>query len=101
MVNRVVGGVHNGHIVAVDDSSLVNIDVELLKKMAQLATLYHDIGNATILCFGTQTENHRLPLGGPGYQCITEEHTVARRGTSRVKAGSPVDVGVGHHGRAR
>jgi hypothetical protein len=77
MVNRVVGEVHSRHIVAIDDSSLLNIDVELLKKMAQPSTLDRGIGDTTVLFFGAQTGNHCLPLGGPGYRCITEEHTVA------------------------
>jgi hypothetical protein len=34
MVNRVMGELHSGHIVTVDDNGLVNIDMELLKKMA-------------------------------------------------------------------
>jgi hypothetical protein len=101
MVNRVVGEVHSRHIVALDDSSLVNIHVELLKKMAQPVRLGRGIGNATVVCFDARTGNHCLPLGGPGYQCVTEEHIVARHGTSRVRAASPVSVGGGHHGCAQ
>jgi hypothetical protein len=67
MMNRVVGEVHNKHIVTVDDSSLQNIDIELLKKIAQLVTLGRGIGDATVLCFSARMGNHHLPLGGPGY----------------------------------
>jgi hypothetical protein len=67
MMNRVVGEVHSRHIVAVDGNSLLNIDVELLKKIAQLATLGCGIDDTMVLCFSARTGNHRLPLGGPGY----------------------------------
>jgi hypothetical protein len=77
MMNRMVGEIHSRHIVTVDDSSLLNINIELLKKMAQPATLDHGIGNATVLCFDARTGNHSLPLTGPGHQCITEEYTIA------------------------
>jgi hypothetical protein len=67
MINRVVGEVHSRHIVAVDGNSLLNIDVELLKKIAQLATLGCGIDDTMVLCFSARTGNHRLPLGGLGY----------------------------------
>jgi hypothetical protein len=66
MMNQVIGEVHNRHVVAVDDSSLVNVDVELLKKVLQPMTLDRGIGDAMVFCFGARMVNHYLPHEGPG-----------------------------------
>jgi hypothetical protein len=77
MMNRVTREIHSEHIVTVDDSSLLDVDEELLEKMFQPATLDCGVSDATILYFGARAGNHCLLLGGLGYECITEEHTLA------------------------
>jgi hypothetical protein len=94
MLNGVDGEVHDADVVAVDESVARWRSLELMQELAQPGGLSHSIGDSTVLGFGVGVGDDSLPLGRPGDQVIPEEHDIARRGATSVRAASLVDVGV-------
>jgi hypothetical protein len=94
MLNGVDGEVHDADVVAVDESVARWRSLELMQELAQPGGLSHSIGDSTVLGFGAGVGDDSLPLGRPGDQVIPEEHDIARRGATSVRAASLVDVGV-------
>jgi hypothetical protein len=95
MLNGVGGEVHGADVVTVDESVAQCQSLELMQELAQPGGLSHTIGYGTVLSFGAGAGDDNLLLGRPGDQVVPEEHNIARRGATSVRAGSPVDVGVG------
>ena len=91
MLNGVGGG---ADVVAVDESAARWRSLELMQELAQPGGLSHTIGDGTVLGFGAGAGDDSLPLGRPGDQVVPEEHGIARRGATSVRAGSLVGVGV-------
>jgi hypothetical protein len=65
-----------------------------MQELAQPGGLSHTIDDDTILCFGAGAGDDSLLLGRPEDQVVSEEHDIARRGATSVRAASPVGVGV-------
>jgi hypothetical protein len=94
MLNGVGGEVHDADVVTVDKSVARWRSLELMQELAQPGGLSHTIGDDMVLDFGTGAGDDNLPLGGPGDQVVPEEHDIARRGATNVRAANPVGVGV-------
>jgi hypothetical protein len=94
MLNGVDGEVHDADVVTVDESVARWRSLELMQELVQPGGLSHSIGDSTVLGFGAGAGDDSLPLGRPGDQVIPEEHGIARRGATSVRAASLVDVGV-------
>jgi hypothetical protein len=94
MLNGVGGEVHGTDVVAVDESAARRRSLELMQELAQPGGLSHTIGDDTVLGFGARAGDDSLPLGRLGDQVVPEEHGIARRGATSVRAASPVGVGV-------
>jgi hypothetical protein len=94
MLNRVGGEVYSADVVAVDESAERWRSLELMQELAQPGGLSHTIGDGTVLGFGAGAGDDSLPLGRPGDQVVPEEHDIARRRATSVRAASPVGVGV-------
>jgi hypothetical protein len=65
-----------------------------MQELAQPSGLSHTIGDDTVLGFGAGAADNSLPLGRLGDQVVPEEHGIARRGATSVRAASPVGIGV-------
>jgi hypothetical protein len=100
MLNGVGGEVHNADVIAIDESVARWRSLELMQELAQQGGLSHTISDGMVLGFGAGAGDDNLPLGRPGDQVIPEEHGIARRGATSVRAASPVDVGVNNQVRA-
>jgi hypothetical protein len=94
MLNGVGGEVHDVDVVTVDESAARWRSLELMQKLAQPGGLSHTIGDGTVLSFSAGAGDDNLPLGRPGDQFVPEEHDIARRGATSVRAASPVGIGV-------
>jgi hypothetical protein len=94
MLNGVGGEVHDADVVAVDESAARWRSLELMQELAQPGDLSHTISDSTVLGFSAGAGDDSLPLGRPGDQVVPEEHGIARRGVTSVRAASPVGVGV-------
>jgi hypothetical protein len=94
MLNGVGGEVHDADVVAVDESASQWRNLELMQELAQPGGLSHTIGDGTVLSFSAGARNDSLPLDRPGDRVVPEEHGIARRGATSVRAASSVDVGV-------
>ena len=95
VVDGVGSHVDGAHIVAVDNRRKRDRDVEFLEQLAQPAALDHNVGDCTVLCFGTGARHRRLALGGPRHQVVAEVDAEAGGGAARVWVAGPVSVGVG------
>jgi hypothetical protein len=71
-----------------------------MQELAQPGGLNHTIDDGTILGFGAEAGDDSLPLGRPGDQVVPEEHDIARRGATSVRAASQIGVGVDDQVRA-
>jgi hypothetical protein len=100
MLNGVGEEVHDADVVAVDESAARWRSLELMQELAQPGGLSHTISNGTVLSFGARAGDDSLPLSRPGDQVVPEEHGIARRGATSVRAASPVDVSVDDQVRA-
>jgi hypothetical protein len=90
MLNGVGGEVHDADIVAVDESAPRWRSLELMQELTQPGCLGHTIGHSAVLSFCAGAGDNSLPLGGSEDQVVPEEHGIARRGASSVRAASPV-----------
>jgi hypothetical protein len=52
MMHRVLGEVHGGDIVVVDDRGLIDVDVQLAEKIAKPAALGGRVRHRAVLSFG-------------------------------------------------
>ena len=68
---RVGSHVDSADIVAVDDCSNLQRNMEFLKKLPQPATLGDDVSNRPVLGLRTRPGYHGLPFGGPGHQVVS------------------------------
>jgi hypothetical protein len=94
MLNGVGGEVHDADVVAVDESAARWRSLELMQEPVQPGGLSHTIDDGTVLGFGVGAGDDNLSLGRPGDQVVPEEHDIARRGATSVRAAIPVGVGV-------
>jgi hypothetical protein len=74
--------VHGADVITVDESAVRWRSLELMQELAQPGGLTHTIGDDS------------LPHGRPGNQVVPEEHGIARRGATSVRAASLVGIGV-------
>jgi hypothetical protein len=88
MLNGVGGEVHCADVIAVDESAARWWSLELMQELAQPGGLSHTIGDSTLLGFDVGVGDGSLPLGRPGDQVVYEEHDIARRGATSVRAAS-------------
>lgn len=51
--------------------------MKLLKELAEPTSLSDGVGNSSVLGLGAGAGDSMLSLGGPRYQIVTKEHTVA------------------------
>jgi hypothetical protein len=100
MLNGVGGEVHSADVIAVDESATRWRSLELMQELAQPGGLSHTIGDGMVLSSGAGAGDDSLPLGRSGDQVVPEEHGIARRGATSVRAASPVDIGVDDQVRA-
>lgn len=99
MMNRVLREVNHGHVAALEQRCLVNLDMKLTEKVAQPAALGGGIGNTSVFDLCTRSRDNGLTFGGPRHQGVAKEDTEAQRGTTRVWASCPVSVGIGDERR--
>src|SRR6185503_15361473 len=91
-----VGGhIDSTDVVAVDNRRRRNGCMELLEQLTKPTSLSNSVRNNTILSLRTRTRDRSLSFGGPRDQVVTEEDAVARSGAPRVRATSPISIGVG------
>jgi hypothetical protein len=100
MLNGVGGEVHGADVVTVDKSAARWRSLELMQEQAQPGGLNHTIGDGTVLGFSAGARDDSLPLDRPKDQVVSEEHSIARRGATSVRAANPVDIGVDDQVRA-
>jgi len=65
MMNWVSGHIDSTNIVTKDNRSLLERNMEFLKKLAQPTTFSHNVSHCPVLCLITRTRNCVLPLGLP------------------------------------
>jgi hypothetical protein len=100
MLNGVDGEVHGADVVAVDESAARWRSLKLMQELAQPGGLSHTISDDMVLGFNAGAGDNSPPLGRPRDQVVLEEHDIARRGATSVRAASPVGVGVDNQVRA-
>jgi hypothetical protein len=100
MLNGVDGEVHSADVVAVDESAARWRSLKLMQELAQPGGLSHTISDGMALGFNAGAGDNSPPLGRPRDQVVLEEHGIARRGATSVRAASPVGVGVDNQVRA-
>ena len=83
-MDRISGHIDDANIVTVHDGRRGNGHVELLEKLMKPTTLGNSMGNHAVLSLSTRVGHHRLALGEPRDQVVTEEDAVARHGAPRV-----------------
>jgi hypothetical protein len=94
VMNRIVREINNTDVVAEYDTGLVDVDVQLGKKVPQPATFSSGIGNPSVLSFGRGTGDNGLALRGPRYECLAKKNAEARGGPLSIRAACPVGVSV-------
>ena len=75
VVDRVGCHVDSADVVAVDDCSNLQRDMEFLKKLPQPAALGDDVSNRPVLGLRTEPGYRGLPFGRPGHQVVSQEDT--------------------------
>ena len=75
VVDRVGCHVESANIVAVNNCSNLQRDVEILKKLPQPAALGDNVSNRSILGLRTGPGYRGLPFGRPGHQVVSQEDT--------------------------
>jgi hypothetical protein len=102
VLNEVVGEVHGTYVVAVDERTPWWRCLEFQQQLAQLGGLDHTVGDSAVLGLRTGAEDDGLPLGGSGYQVVSQKHRVAWSRAVSVWTTDPVSVSVdGEVGGAR
>ena len=94
MLDGAGGEVDRADVVAVDEGTPDEGAVQLLEELAEPAGLSHAVGHSAVLGLGTRAGDDRLPLGRPGDEVVTKEHSVSESGPTCVRATRPVSVGV-------
>ena len=77
VVDRVGCHVDSANIVAVDNCSNLQRDVELLKKLPQPAALGDNVSNRPVLGLRTGPGYRGLSFGRPGHQAVSQKDTEA------------------------
>ena len=77
VMDRVGCHVDSANIVAVDNCSNLQRDVELLKKLPQPAALGGNVSNRPVLGLRTGPGHRGLSLGRPGHQDVAKEDAEA------------------------
>jgi hypothetical protein len=77
MMNGVSCHIYSTNVVTEDNSSRLERQMKLLKKLAQSTTLGDSMSDGTVLRFCTGARDSGLALGRPRHQCVTKEDAVA------------------------
>jgi hypothetical protein len=66
--------------------------MELLEELLELTSFSHTIGHGAILSLNTRLGDDVLALGGLGDEVATEEHSVARGGSTCIQTTRSVRI---------
>jgi hypothetical protein len=70
--------------------------MELLEELPEPTSFSYVIGHVVILSLSTQAGDDVLALGGPRDEVVIEEHSIARGGSTCIRATRPVRICVDH-----
>ena len=101
VMDGIPGHVDGRNVVAERHGCAGNLAQEFAEEMTKPGALGHGIGDGAILRFGAGPRHRSLSFRRPRYQRVAEEDAEPRRRTSRVRAASPVGIGVRGDGRRR
>jgi hypothetical protein len=96
VLNGVDGEVDSADVIAVDESALRQKSMELREELPEPTGFSHAIGHGMILSLGTRAGDNVLTLGGLGDEVVTEEHNIARGGSTCIWATRLVRIRVDH-----
>jgi hypothetical protein len=94
ILHGVCGHVDSTHIVTEDNGGAGKGSMKLLWQLTEPTSLSDSIGNGSILGLGAGAGDSMLPLGGPRYQIVAKENTVAGGRATSVRTTSPIRVRV-------
>jgi hypothetical protein len=71
--------------------------MELLEELSEPTSFDHAVGYGVIFNLGARAGDDVLALGGPGNEVVTEKHSIARGGSTCIRATRPVRIRVDRH----